>query len=389
MKFPIGGMAIQPSPRAARHDPVTRRGRRLQSGWKKVPRCAVSQGRHVAASPSMGGPERAPCDWCRAWIMYGPLVAASRQGLLLYMNTDTRTTNAAIHRRNTIGALTNQHAPQAGEQAVSSMSDLDMLNNPALDDARRTDWGQLLAKIGFGLLTLGVLVGGWWLLAVLGNYPPYILPTPPLVAERAWEMILSGSLIGHFWTTFLEAGLGFLLALVVGVGLGYPIAHSRLLEKLITPYIGVSQGLPVVALAPFLVIWFKDDLMRNIIVVTLIVFLPLLVNTIVGLRNIDRSMLEVARISGANFWQTIWYVELPLSLRALLGGIKLGVTLSITGAVVGELISANSGLGFLLAFGRGTFDISLMFVGLVSLALLTMLLYALVTVLEKVLIDSD
>jgi NitT/TauT family transport system permease protein len=308
---------------------------------------------------------------------------------LLYMNTDTRRTNAPIRRRDRISSGADQHAPQSGERRAPSMNDLGTLNGPALDDTRRTDWGQVLAKIGFGLLTLCVLVGGWWMLAVLGNYPPYILPTPPLVAERAWEMVLSGSLIGHFWTTFLEAGLGFLLALVIGVGLGYPIAHSRLLEKVITPYIGISQGLPVVALAPFLVIWFKDDLMRNIIVVTLIVFLPLLVNTIVGLRNIDRSMLEVARISGANLWQTIWYVELPLSLRALLGGVKLGVTLSITGAVVGELISANSGLGFLLAFGRGTFDIRLMFVGLVSLALLTMVLYAFVTVLEKVLIDSD
>jgi NitT/TauT family transport system permease protein len=269
------------------------------------------------------------------------------------------------------------------------MRDLDAPFGQGLDKVRRVDRGPLLARIALLVLTLSVLIGGWWVLAALGNYPTYILPTPPQVAERAWETLLDGSLAVHFWTTFLEAGLGFMLALVVGLTLGYRIAHSRLLEKLITPYIGVSQGLPVVALAPLLVIWFKNDLARNAIVVSLIVFFPILVNTIVGLRNIDRSMLEVARISGANFWQTIWYVELPLSLRALLGGIKLGVTLSITGAVVGELISANSGLGFLIALGRSNFDTPLMFVGLVSLALLTMGLYALVTVLEKMLIDSD
>ena len=276
-----------------------------------------------------------------------------------------------------------------GSSRISTVDDRRRFDDPVLDTTRGVGWRRQLARIGFGLLTLGVLIGGWWLLTVIGNYPPYILPSPPVVAQRAWDMIVSGSLFGHFWSTFLEASLGFLLALIMGTALGYRIARSHLLEKLVSPYIGVSQGLPVVALAPLLVIWFKNDLARNAIVVALIVFFPILVNTIVGLRNIDRSMLEVARISGANFWQTLWYVELPLSLRALLGGIKLGLTLSITGAVIGELISANSGLGFLLALGRSNFDTPLMFVGLVSLALLTMTLYALVTALEKALIDSD
>ncbi len=274
------------------------------------------------------------------------------------------------------------------EPAVPLMRDLDAAPGLSRESARYASRGLLLGRIAVGLLTFVVLVGGWWALAALGNYPPYILPTPPLVAERAWGMILSGALFGHFWTTFLEAGLGFLVALLVGTSIGYLLARSSLFEKLVTPYIGVSQGLPVVAIAPLLVIWFKDDLARNIVVVALIVFFPILVNTIVGLRGVDRSLLEVARISGANFWQTVWYVELPLGLRALLGGLKLGLTLSVTGAVVGELISANSGLGFLLALGRSNYDTPLMFVGLASLALLTMGLYALVTVMEKALVEE-
>lgn len=304
------------------------------------------------------------------------------------MSAERRTTNAAVRGPNITAPIANQHTDRVGEPAAPLMRDLDTLLILPTDSARHTDWHLLSGRVAIGVLTLFVLVGGWWALAVVGNYPPYILPTPPLVAERAWGMIVSGSLLGHFWTTFLEAGLGFLLALVVGTGVGYLIARSRLFEKLVTPYIGVSQGLPVVAIAPLLVIWFKDDLPRNIVVVALIVFFPILVNTIVGLRGIDRSFLEVARISGANFWQTVWYVELPLGLRALLGGVKLGLTLSITGAVVGELISANSGLGFLLALGRSNYDTPLMFVGLASLAILTMALYALVTVLEKVLVED-
>ena len=306
------------------------------------------------------------------------------------MSAERHTTNAAVRGPNRIAPIANHSTDRVGEPAAPLMRDLDVDAPPGLspEDARRANWRLFSGRLALGLLTLFVLVGGWWALAVLGNYPPYILPTPPLVAERAWGMILSGSLFGHFWTTFLETGLGFSLALIVGLALGYPMARSHLFERLANPYIGVSRGLPVVAIAPLLVIWFNDDLLRNIVVVALIVFFPILVNTIVGLRGIDRSLLEMGRISGANFWQMVWYVELPLGLRALLGGVKVGLTLSVTGAVVGELISANSGLGFLIALGRSNYDTPLMFVSLASLVIFTMGLYAFVTVLEKVLVEE-
>jgi putative riboflavin transport system permease protein len=240
-----------------------------------------------------------------------------------------------------------------------------------------------------GFLAVALLVLVWWTVAVLGNYPTFLLPTPLDVADRIWSMLLDGSLLRHLGTTILEAGLGFLVALIVGVGMGYPIARSHLLERLVSPYIAVSQGLPVVALAPLLVIWVGDDLARKVVIVALIVFFPILVNTIVGLRGIDRSMLEVARIEGASLLQTIRYVELPLSLRSLLGGIKLGLTLSITGAVVGEFVSSGAGLGFLLMLGRGLFDTTLIFVGLVSLAFLTLVAYLGITILEKALINWE
>jgi NitT/TauT family transport system permease protein len=202
-------------------------------------------------------------------------------------------------------------------------------------------------------------------------------------------MLLDGSLPRHFGTTVLEAGLGFLLASIVGITLGYVIGRSHLLERLVSPYIAISQGLPVVAIAPLLIIWVKDDLARKTIIVALIVFFPILVNTIVGIRSIDRSMIEVARISGANFLQTIRYVELPLSLRPLLGGVKLGLTLSITGAVIAEFVAPRSGLGFLLVLGQNLFDTTLIFVGLVSLSFLALLTYIGITILERALITWD
>ncbi|MDQ6694905.1 MAG: ABC transporter permease [Chloroflexota bacterium] len=249
--------------------------------------------------------------------------------------------------------------------------------------------GSAFARLLGGVATLGLLVAVWWAIALIGNYPDFILPTPAVVAARMWSMLLDGSLLREAGTTLLEAGLGFLLAALVGLVLGYVIGHSRLLERLVSPYIGVSQGLPVVALAPLLVIWIGDDLARKVVIVALISFFPVLVNAIVAVRSIERSMLEVARISGANLWQTVWYVELPLGLRSLLGGMKLGLTLSITGAVVGEFVSPQFGLGSMLIIGRGQFDTTLIFVALVSLALLSMLAYTLVTALEKALITWE
>ena len=235
--------------------------------------------------------------------------------------------------------------------------------------------------VGTGIFASLVLV--WWAIAFAGSYPPYILPTPLAVAEKMWAMLLEGSLQIHWWTTALEAGLGFGFALVFGLCLGYAIARSRLAERLASPYLGISQGLPVVALAPLLFIWFQDDLTRKAVTVALICFFPIVVNTVVAMRNIDRAMLEVALMSGANFWQTLRYVELPLGARAMLGGVKLGATLSVTGAVVGEFVSSDRGLGFLIAYGRGNFDTTLTFVGLVNLALLTLLLYMAASAIER------
>jgi NitT/TauT family transport system permease protein len=299
--------------------------------------------------------------------------------LLHFMKAETTTTGRALRAQ---AKTTANPSPSASRQVAPVNTDL-----PA--QSERSRWAGPLLRAGVGLAAVSGLVLIWWAVAVLGNYPAYLLPTPLAVAQRMWEMLLDGSLWGHLWTTSLEAGLGFLVALMVGLVLGYAIAHSHLLERLVSPYIAVSQGLPVVALAPLLVLWVGDDLMRKVIIVALIVFFPILVNTIVGTRSIDRSMLEVARISGANFLQTIYYVELPLSLRALLGGVKLGLTLSITGAVVGEFVSSGSGLGFLLILGRGLFDTTLIFVGLVSLAILTLFVYTLITVLEKTLITWE
>ncbi|HUP27854.1 MAG TPA: ABC transporter permease [Chloroflexia bacterium] len=299
---------------------------------------------------------------------------------------DTGITAPAPARHNRIGTTPGRapSGPQNGR-----FSDGDYVDDTAASTPQRVDPLRVSSKLAGALLSMAVLVATWWAIVLFSGYPAFILPSPAQVAVRFWSMLADGSLPGHAWTTVTEAALGFLLAFFLGIGLGYPIARSPRLERLFGPYIALTQALPVVALAPLLVIWFKDDLPRNVLIVALICFFPILVNTIVGVRGIDRSLLEMARISGANLLQTIHYVELPLGLRSLLGGLKLGVTLSITGAVVGELVSATSGLGFLLVLGKGLFDTTLVFVGLISLAVLAMAAYAFISLLERVIITWE
>jgi len=175
---------------------------------------------------------------------------------------------------------------------------------------------------------------------------------------------------------------GLALGLSVAVILGYLLAKSRPLEKLLSPYIVASQAVPIVALAPLLVIWFGAGSLSKMLVCALTIFFPVLVNTIVGIRSVDAELLDLMRSFEASKWQIFKYLELPAALPILLGGLKIGVTLSVIGAVVGEFVGADRGLGFLVNLARGLFDTPLMFVALFTLMAIALLLYLIVSGIE-------
>ncbi|MEI6043447.1 MAG: ABC transporter permease [Chloroflexota bacterium] len=239
-----------------------------------------------------------------------------------------------------------------------------------------------LSKAATPLTLLGLL-GLWQLLTSLALYPEYILPTPIKVAARFGEVAQSGALWRHMQTTLLEAALGFGSALLVVGLLCYPIAHSRLVASLLSPILAATQAIPLVAIAPLLVIWFGFGLPPKVITCALIVFFPLLLNAVAGLKGIDKSLTEAASVCGASRWQAFWWLELPLALPTMLTGVKIGFTVAITGAVVGEFISSDSGLGYLLNLGRGQFDTALVFVALLTLTAIAMAAYGLVGLVEK------
>jgi NitT/TauT family transport system permease protein len=222
----------------------------------------------------------------------------------------------------------------------------------------------------------------WQAVVWFGDYPSFILPSPEDVATTLSRTLTDGTLWRHARVTLSEIFAGLGLGLVTATVVGYLLAKSPLLEKLLAPYIVASQSVPVVAIAPLLVIWFGSGRLSKVLICALIVFFPVLVNTVVGIRSVEEDLRDLMRSLGAGRWQTFHMLEVPAALPVLLGGLKISVTLSVIGAVVGEFVGADQGLGFLINQARGLFNTSLVFVAVLALVVIALVLYGIVMLLE-------
>jgi NitT/TauT family transport system permease protein len=228
-----------------------------------------------------------------------------------------------------------------------------------------------------------VLLGLWALLVWLGNYPAFILPHPATVFSQLGKLAAQGLLWHHSQATLTAIMGGLALGLTVATILGYILAKNPLLERFIGPYVVASQSIPVIAIAPLLIIWFGSGKLSKVLICALVVFFPVLVNTIVGIRSVDQGLKLLMRSLRANRWQTFILLEVPAAMPVLLGGLKIGVTLAVIGAVVGEFLGTDQGLGFLINQAKGLFDTPMMFAALISLATISLCLYLIVTGLEQ------
>lgn len=233
------------------------------------------------------------------------------------------------------------------------------------------------------LATVLLALLAWDALSLLSGLPQFILPSPLLVWERFLVAIEDGSLVRHSAVTLSEVLSGLLAGTFMATLIGYLIAKSPTFERLVSPFLVASQAVPIVAIAPLLVIWFGPGTFSKVLVCGLIVFFPVLVNTVVGLRAVPHSLNELMRSLHASRWQMLYYLEIPSALPVFLGGLRIGATLSVIGGVVGEFIAADSGLGFLINVSRGQYDIPMVFVAVFTLIGLALCLYGIVTLLEK------
>lgn len=243
-------------------------------------------------------------------------------------------------------------------------------------------WQWVLAP-AFGLS----LLLAWELIAQSGMYADFLVPSPRVVAERWWDIAQDGSLVRHTAITLREVLTGLVVGVLVAFWTGYIIAKSRVAAFTLMPYLIALQAIPIVAIAPLLIIWFGPGLRSKVIICALIVFFPMLVNTILGIRNIPPELRDLMRALEATPLQTFIKLELPAAMPVVIGGLKVSATLSVIGAVVGEFVSADDGLGYLINFGRGVYDTPLVIAAVFTLTLLALLLYGLATWLERVLLD--
>jgi NitT/TauT family transport system permease protein len=241
-------------------------------------------------------------------------------------------------------------------------------------------WITTPAAVAFFVLT-------WRFVAWLGDYPSFILPTPEKVVIRLWQVLADGSLFTHIGRTLSELLLGLALGLSTATLAGYLLAKSRLLERLLAPYIVASQAVPIIAIAPLIFIWFGPGLLSNVLLTALIVFFPILINTIVGLRSVPPELADLMRSYRATRWETFHTLELPAALPVLLGGLKIGATLAVIGATVGEFVRPSAGLGYLILTAKNRFDTELVFVALIALAAMALSIYGAVSLAERQLLS--
>jgi len=225
----------------------------------------------------------------------------------------------------------------------------------------------------------GLLV--WQVVDFFGDIPRWQLPSP-------WEVLQAlgdhpGVIARHAGVTAQEALLGFAIAVAFGFALAVAIAHSRLLERALYPYVIASQAVPIIAIAPVLVIWFGFGLLPKIVVIVLITFFPIAINTVDGLRNVDPDLLRLMRTMGATRWQVFRMVRLPSALPLFFSGAKVAAAVSVIGAILGEWVGASEGLGYLIKLDSAQFLTARVFASIFVLAAMGIALFALVSAIER------
>ena len=228
-----------------------------------------------------------------------------------------------------------------------------------------------------------VFVLGWEWVVRQWSVPAFIAPAPSAVARSLVAGIRSGVYLEHFWVTFGEALAGFAIAAVTGIALGAVIAQFRLIERTVYPYLVALQTLPKIAIAPLIIVWAGFGISSKVIIAALVAFFPVLVNVIVGLKTIDQGKLELMRSLGASRWQIFRLVTFPNALPFVFAGLDIAVVFSVLGAIVGEFVGAQQGLGNLIMQFNVTLDIAGVFAVLILLAALGIALHLVMQAIQR------
>jgi NitT/TauT family transport system permease protein len=237
------------------------------------------------------------------------------------------------------------------------------------------------SAILFPVLAIALFVGLWEASTLLFEIPTYLIPRPSIVAQSLalhFDLIVKES-----WVTAMEILLGYALSVAVGVPLALAIFLWRPFARAIYPLLVSSQAMPKVAVAPLLIVWFGFGLLPKVLIAFLIAFFPIVINTVVGLAGIEPEKILLARSMGMSGADTFFKIRLPNALPSIFGGLKISITLAVVGAVVGEFVGGNAGLGYQLMVANGSMDTPLLFAGLIGLTVLGIAFFVLVELAER------
>jgi len=244
---------------------------------------------------------------------------------------------------------------------------------------RRPGSASVVAPLALGLF----LVGAWQLVTLTGGVRRSLFPAPLAVwSKLVTGLVTSGTYWPYIGRTFAEAAAGCVAGASVALPLAVVIVHSRWVNAAVTPFLGATQAIPAVALAPLLILWVGYGLPGIVTLCALMVFFPILVSSVVGLRHVDPDVLDAASLDGAGFWGRLWHMRLPLAGATILAGVRNGFTLSVTGAFVGEMVMGGRGLGQLVMAQQNA-DTAGLFASIIVMAVLASTIYSLLTLIEK------
>jgi NitT/TauT family transport system permease protein len=239
----------------------------------------------------------------------------------------------------------------------------------------------------FAVLAHVALVAAWYLFVKFGNVPKFVMPSPGATLDALLEPNYS------WWTNIAVTGTeifaGYFLALVAGVALALVFTWSKPLESFFMPLLVSLNMIPKVALGPLIIVWFKYGVFPNTIMAFSICVFPILLTTARGLREIEPELLDLVRSLKGSRWQLFSKVQLPGALPYIFSGMKVAAILAVAGAIVGEFLGSDKGLGYLMLQVQVTLDTPAMFMAVIMITLIGMLLYGMVLALERWLVVKD
>lgn len=233
------------------------------------------------------------------------------------------------------------------------------------------------------VLILAAFLLLWSAALVVFSVPDYLVPSPYQLVEKTWFLATRAGLLWHIPVTVAEIVAGYIIGVLIGIAAALVFYRAPVIEDILNPLIVFIQTAPKIAIAPLLLLWLGLDMTPKVVLVAIVTFFPILATMLSALRSMPPMLDELSRILHLSPLQRIWRLELPQALPLLFSGLKVAATLAVTAAVIGELMGARAGLGYLLSLGQETSDTQLVLVSVLILSLLGYLLYLAIQAAER------